>query len=142
MTIAEILSGKGDKLVSVECDTKVREAVRLLAVNRIGSLPVTREGEVAGIMSERDLVYSLAREGEAVLDWAVEKVMSTPAITVSPDVQVLAALSQMSRKRIRHLPVIEGKRLIGIVSIGDLVAYRIARIEEEAEAMRTYIQGA
>ena len=142
MTIAEILSGKGDKLVSVECDTKVREAVRLLAVNRIGSLPVTREGEVAGIMSERDLVYSLAREGEAVLDWAVEKVMSTPAITVSPDVQVLAALSQMSRKRIRHLRVIEGKRLIGIVSIGDLVAYRIARIDEEAEAMRTYIQSA
>ena len=142
MTIAEILSGKGDKLVSVECDTKVREAVRLLAVNRIGSLPVTREGEVAGIMSERDLVYSLARDGEAVLDWAVEKVMSAPAITVSPDVPVLAALSQMSRKRIRHLPVVEGGRLIGIVSIGDLVAYRIARIEEEAEAMRTYIQSA
>lgn len=142
MTIAAILSNKGDKLVSVECETKVREAVRLLAVNRIGALPVTRRGEVAGIMSERDLVYSLAREGEAVLDWAVERVMTAPAITVSPDVQVLAALSQMSRKRIRHLPVVEGGRLIGIVSIGDLVAYRIARIEEEAEAMRAYIQSA
>jgi CBS domain-containing protein len=142
MTIAAILSGKGDKVVSVECDTMVREAVRLLAENRIGSLPVTRKGEVAGIMSERDIVYSLARDGEAVLDWKVEQVMTAPAITVTPEVQVLAALSQMSKKRIRHLPVVDGKRLVGIVSIGDLVAYRINRIEEEAEAMRAYIQSA
>jgi CBS domain-containing protein len=142
MTIAAILSGKGDRLLSVECDTKVREAVRLLAENRIGSLPVTHSGEVAGIMSERDIVYCLAQVGEAVLDQNVEQVMTAPAITVTPDVPVLSALSQMSRKRIRHLPVVEGKRLIGIVSIGDLVAYRIARIEQEAEAMRAYIQGA
>ncbi len=142
MTIAAILSNKGDKLVSVECDTKVREAVRLLAENKIGSLPVTRQGEVAGIMSERDVVYCLARDGETVLDWPVEKVMTAPAITVTRDVQALAALSQMSHKRIRHLPVVDGRKLVGIVSIGDLVAYRIARIEQEAEAMRAYIQGA
>jgi CBS domain-containing protein len=111
-------------------------------VNRIGSLPVLRSGEVAGIMSERDIVYSLARDGDAVLDWTVEKVMTAPAITVTPDVGVLSALSMMSRRRIRHLPVVDGKRLVGLVSIGDLVAYRIARIEEEAEAMRAYIQGA
>jgi CBS domain-containing protein len=72
----------------------------------------------------------------------VEKVMTAPAITVTPDVQALAALSQMSHKRIRHLPVVDGRKLVGIVSIGDLVAYRIARIEQEAEAMRAYIQGA
>ncbi len=142
MTIAAILSGKGDKVVSVECDTPVREAVRLLAEHRIGSLPVTRVDKVAGIISERDIVYCLARDGEAVLDQKVERVMTAPAITVTSDVQVLAALSQMSKRRIRHLPVVEGKRLIGIVSIGDLVAYRIARIEQEAEAMRAYIQSA
>ena len=142
MTIAAILSGKGDKVVSVECDTLVREAVRLLAENRIGSLPVTRKDEVAGIMSERDVIYCLAREGEAVLDWKVEQVMTAPAITVAPDVQVLAALSQMSRKRIRHLPVVDGKRLVGIVSIGDLVKHRLDQIESEAEAMLTYIQTA
>jgi CBS domain-containing protein len=142
MTIAAILSGKGDKVVSVECDTPVRHAVSLLAEHRIGSLPVTRGGKVAGIISERDIVYCLARDGEAVLDVKVEKVMTAPAITVTPDVQVLAALSQMSKRRIRHLPVVDGKRLIGIVSIGDLVAYRIARIEQEAEAMRAYIQSA
>ena len=142
MTIAEILQRKGDRLVSVECDTPVREAVRLLAEQRIGSLPVVRSGKVAGIMSERDIIYCLAREGEAVLDWTVEKVMTAPAITVTSDVPVLAALSMMSQRRIRHLPVVEGERLVGLVSIGDLVAYRIARIEEEAEAMRAYIQSA
>jgi CBS domain-containing protein len=142
MTIAAILSGKGDKVVSVDCDTPVREAVRLLAENKIGALPVTRSDKVAGIMSERDIVYCLAREGEAVLDLKVEQVMTAPAITVTPDVQVLSALSMMSKRRIRHLPVVDGKRLIGIVSIGDLVAYRITRIEEEAEAMRAYIQSA
>jgi CBS domain-containing protein len=142
MTIAAILQGKGDKIVSVECDTPVREAARLLADNRIGSLPVTRDGKVAGIMSERDIVYCLAREGEAVLDGPVERVMTSPAITVTSDVPALSALSMMSKRRIRHLPVVEGERLIGIVSIGDLVAYRIARIEQEAEAMRAYIQSA
>jgi CBS domain-containing protein len=142
MTIAAILSGKGSKLLSVECDTPVREAVALLASNKIGSLPVTREGRVEGIVSERDVVYCIASDGAAVLDWPVDRVMSSPAITVSRDVPVLSALSQMSRKRIRHLPVVEGEKLIGIVSIGDLVAYRISRIEQEAEAMRAYIQSA
>jgi CBS domain-containing protein len=142
MTIAAILSGKQGRLLSVESDTPVRDAVALLAENKIGSLPVTRDGKVAGIMSERDIIYCLASEGAAVLDWTVERVMTSPAITVTPDVQVLSALSQMSRKRIRHLPVVEDEKLIGIVSIGDLVAYRIARIEEEAEAMRVYIQSA
>lgn len=142
MTIAAIMARKGGKLVSVECDTLVREAVQLLAEHRIGSLPVVRNGEVAGIMSERDIIYCLARDGESVLGWPVEKVMTAPAITVTADVPVLAALSMMSQRRIRHLPVVEGERLIGLVSIGDLVAHRIARIEEEAEAMRTYIQTA
>lgn len=142
MTIAAILNRKGGDLLSVECDTPVREAVAMLAANKIGSLPVLRGGKVAGIMSERDIIYCLARDAGAVLDWPVEKVMTSPAITVTPDVAVLAALSQMSRKRIRHLPVVENDQLIGIVSIGDLVAYRIERIEQEAEAMRAYIQSA
>ena len=142
MTIAAIMQRKGDAVVSIQCDTVVREAVRLLAVNRIGSLPVLRGTEVAGIMSERDVIYCLASDGEKVLDWKVEQVMTAPAITVSPDVPVLSALSMMSKRRIRHLPVVVDGRLTGLVSIGDLVAYRIARIEEEAEAMRAYIQSA
>lgn len=142
MTIARIIERKAGDIVSVECGTKVRAAVARLAENRIGAVPVTRDGAVVGIMSERDIIYCLQSEGAAVLDMQVDQVMTAPAITVTADVPILAALSQMSAKRIRHLPVIEGTRLVGIVSIGDLVAYRIARIEEEAEAMRAYIQSA
>ncbi|HEY0445717.1 MAG TPA: CBS domain-containing protein [Allosphingosinicella sp.] len=142
MTIAAILKGKGSEVLSVECTTSVRDAIDVLAEHKIGSLPVLRSGKVAGIMSERDIIYCLRSDGAAILDWPVERIMTAPAITVEPDVAVLAALSQMTRRRIRHLPVVEGERLIGIVSIGDLVAYRINRIESEAEAMRAYIQSA
>ena len=142
MTISRILARKGEALLSVACDTPVRDALKLLADNKIGSLPVLKDGRVAGIMSERDIIYCLARDGAAMLDWEVERVMTSPAIVVTPDVPALSALSMMSRKRIRHLPVVEEDRLIGIVSIGDLVAYRISRIEQEAEAMRAYIQSA
>lgn len=140
MTIAAILSRKGDKVVSVECGTSVREAVARLTENRIGALPVTQDEKVRGIISERDIIYCLGREGAAILDWPVDEVMSGPALTVTRDIPVLSALSQMSARRIRHLPVVEEERLVGIVSIGDLVAYRIAKIEAEADAMRSYIQ--
>lgn len=142
MTISAILERKGREVVGVESGATVREAVALLAGRKIGAVPVTENGRVAGIFSERDVIYNLSRHGADVLDWTVGQVMTAPAITIEPAVSVLAALSQMTRRRIRHLPVVEGGDLIGIVSIGDLVAYRIGRIEEEAEAMRAYIQGA
>ena len=142
MTIAAIIAGREGKVLSVTCDTPVRDAIRLLAENRIGSLPVLRDGKVVGIMSERDVIYCLASDDAKMLDWTVERIMTTPAITVARDGSEMAALSQMTHKRIRHLPVVEGDALIGIVSIGDLVAFRLNRIEQEAEAMRAYIQSA
>jgi CBS domain-containing protein len=142
MTIAAIIDGKGHEVVSIDAATSVRDAVSVLAEMRIGALPVTRDGKVAGIMSERDIIYCLRSDGAALLDWQVERIMTSPAITVTRDVHILSALSLMTKRRIRHLPVVENERLIGIVSIGDLVKYRIERIEQEAEAMRVYIQGA
>lgn len=142
MTIAAILEGKPRDIVSVEAETPVREAVALLAEKRIGAMPVLEGERVAGVMSERDIIYCLSSDGAAILDWPVSRVMTAPAITIEPAVPVLAALSQMTKRRIRHLPVVDGGRLIGFVSIGDLVAYRINRIEQEAEAMRAYIQSA
>ncbi|HYI39668.1 MAG TPA: CBS domain-containing protein [Allosphingosinicella sp.] len=142
MTIAAILEGKPGAIVSVEAGTRVRDAVALLAEKRIGALPVLDGERVVGIMSERDVVYCLSSDGAAMLDWPVSRVMTAPAITIESKVSVLAALSQMTKRRIRHLPVVDGERLIGFVSIGDLVAYRISRIEQEAEAMRAYIQSA
>ena len=142
MTVAAILDRKGRDVVAVESAAPVRDALRLLAEHRIGAVVAMESGGVAGILSERDLVYCIAREGAAALDLPVSRMMTAPVITVESSVSVLAALSLMSKRRIRHLPVLEGEKLAGLVSIGDLVAWRIAKIEEEAEAMRAYIQSA
>ena len=142
MTIAAILQNKGAEVLTVEVDTLVRDAVAILAERRIGALPVVRGQAVAGIMSERDVIYCLRSDGAAVLDWPVERIMTAPAITVERDQQVLGALSLMTKRRIRHLPIVEGGRIIGIVSIGDLVKYRMDKIEQEAAQMLNYIQSA
>ncbi len=140
MTIATISGGRD--VVSVGADTPVREVVALLAQHRIGAVPVLVEGRVAGIFSERDMIHALVEVGADALDMAVGERMSSPAITVAPDASVLGALSLMTQRRIRHLPVVEGERLVGFVSIGDLVKHRIDGIEAEARAMRDYIQQA
>jgi CBS domain-containing protein len=142
MTISAILDAKGRQVVTIDWQAPVREAVRLLAEHRIGAVVALEGEQVAGILSERDLVYCMAREGAGALDLPVSRVMTAPVITVESTVPALAALSNMSKRRVRHLPVVDGGKLAGLVSIGDLVAWRIRRIEEEAEAMRAYIQGA
>ena len=139
MTIGAILARKGGDVVSIDGNSSVAEAIALLAEKRIGAVPVVDNGGVAGVFSERDVIYCLRSDGAEMLGWPVAQVMTAPAITVTRDVSVLAAMSQMTQRRIRHLPVVEDGRLIGIVSIGDLVKFRIDRIEEEAEALRTYI---
>lgn len=140
MTVAAILQGKGDEVIQVRSDDSVLSAVQLLADRRIGCVPVVDGGEVVGIFSERDLVYRLASDGASVLDQPVSAVMTAPAITITPETQVLQGLSLMTQRRIRHLPVVSPDGIVGLVSIGDLVKYRIDRIEADAEAMRSYIQ--
>lgn len=142
MTIARLIEGRSQELVSCDAVMSVREAVALLAERRIGALPVFRGSEIAGIFSERDVVYQLAAHGPAMLDKTVGEVMTAPAITVDPGTEVMDALALMTRRRIRHLPVVQGGAVRGFASIGDLVKYRIDRIESEAEAMRSYIQSA
>ena len=142
MTIRAILQSKGNEVLSISSNASIADAVALLAEKRIGALPVIDGGKVCGIFSERDVLYGLAREGAGLLDKRVADVMISPAITVEPDSPVLSALSLMTRRRIRHLPVVDGETPIGFVSIGDLVKYRIDRIEAEAAAMREYIQSA
>lgn len=143
MTIAAILdSRQGAEPITVERGLAVRDAAIILAERKIGAVPVMDGGTVAGIMSERDVINCLARDGAAILDWPVEKIMTAPAITVEPERTVLSALSLMTSRRIRHLPVVSAGALIGIVSIGDLVKQRLDTIEAEAEAMLSYIQTA
>jgi CBS domain-containing protein len=142
MSVKAILQSKGASVLSVTSDTSVAEAVALLAKHRIGALPVVNGGAVLGIFSERDVIYCMAKEGAAVLERPVSDVMTAPAMTVDSECAVLGALSLMSRRRIRHLPVVDQEGLVGFISIGDLVKYRIEKIESEAEAMRSYIQSA
>lgn len=139
MTIKAILDGKGGEVISVGSDAKVSEIVAHFAEHRIGAVPVIDKGHVVGIFSERDVIYSLARQGAAALEARVGDLMTTPVETVEPESQALTALSLMTRRRIRHLPVCEAGAVVGFISIGDLVKYRIDRIESEAAAMRDYI---
>jgi CBS domain-containing protein len=142
MTIARLIEGRSPDIISCDAATSVRDAVALLSEKRIGALPVFRDGQIAGIFSERDVVYQLAAHGPAMLDKTVAEVMTAPAITVEKQLGVLDALGMMTRRRIRHLPVVENGAVAGFVSIGDLVKYRIEGIVAEAEAMRSYIQSA
>ena len=142
MTIASVLRDKGAAVETVTADTSVHDVVRRLGEKRIGALPVVEDGRITGIVSERDVIYRLRDHGPEMLEWPVSQIMSSPAITASPDTDVLAALALMTQRRIRHLPVVEGGEIRGIVSIGDLVKHRMERIEAEADAMRAYIQSA
>lgn len=140
MTIATILATKGSEVVTLSADHTVADAINLLAERRIGAVPVMQGDQVAGIFSERDVIHCIAEHGAAGLERTVGEVMTAPAITVTREEAALGALTLMTRRRVRHLPVVENGRLIGFVSIGDLVKYRIDRIEADAEAMRNYIQ--
>jgi CBS domain-containing protein len=142
MTIAAILKDKGGEVVRIDADATVLSAVSILAERRIGCLPVLADGKVVGIFSERDVIYRLGKEGAASLNAPVGQVMTSPAHTISSDMPVIHALSLMTKRRIRHLPIVDGDIMVGFVSIGDLVKYRIDRIESEAASLRDYIQTA
>lgn len=141
MSIGRIIEGRGT-VVTCEVSTSVRDAAGILADKRIGALPVMENGAIAGIFSERDVIYRLREFGAAVLDMTVGEVMTAPPVTVEPETSVMAALSLITRRRIRHLPVVKDGAMIGFVSIGDLVKHRMDKIEHEAAAMRDYIQTA
>ena len=143
MSIARLIAGRSGPVWSIGADETVADAVAVLAERRIGALPVTDgDTEVAGIFSERDVLYSLRRLGAAMLTQTVRQVMTAPVISVGPETAALEALALMTRRRIRHLPVIDQGRMVAFISIGDLVKYRIERIEAEADALRSYIQSA
>ena len=141
MTIARIIAERGTAdIIACDVSTPVTEVVGTLATKRIGALPVLRNGQVVGIVSERDIIYRLADRGAICLDQPVEAIMTSPAITVEPSTTVDEALSMMTRRRFRHFPVVENGALIAFISIGDLVKAKMDEVTHEAEAMRNYIQ--
>ncbi|MBO9698068.1 MAG: CBS domain-containing protein [Sphingopyxis sp.] len=139
MTIGAILRDRTGAVISARPDDTVRMVVDLLAQNRIGAVPIIERDAVVGIFSERDIVRLMSSYGPDALDRSLDEVMTKSPVTCDSNMAVIGALSQMTQKRIRHLPVVDGGKLVGFVSIGDLVKYRIDRIEAEAAAMRDYI---
>jgi CBS domain-containing protein len=141
MTIARIIAQRGSSdIIACDCSTPVSQVVQTLARQRIGALPVLREGRVVGIVSERDVIYRLADRGKECLDVAVEEIMTSPAVTVEPGTTIDEALGMMTRRRFRHFPVVEDGALVAFVSIGDLVKHKMDEVQHEAEALRNYIQ--
>src|SRR5579875_778187 len=133
MLVSDVLRGKGHEVVKIRHDETVADAVRKLAEHRIGALVVEdRWTRMGGIFSERDFVNATAREGAAALNHRVADLMSSRVITCEPTDRIDAVLAKMTVARIRHVPVVENDRLVGIVSIGDLVKHRLEEKELEA----------
>lgn len=140
MHVFAILEQKGRAVETVRTDATVMDVARKLADKRIGAVVVLDSREdVAGIVSERDIIRVLGSHGVAALDWAVDAVMTSEVMTSSETDTIHELASMMTTHRVRHLPVVESGRLVGIVSIGDVVKQHIAEVELEAMAMRDYI---
>jgi CBS domain-containing protein len=140
MLIAHVIREKGATVHTLPAEATLEQAARELLAKKVGALVVlSAEGGVVGVFSERDLVREVARRGAAALNDTAGEAMSREVITARGDETIDECLARMTDRRVRHLPVVEEVRLVGIVSIGDLVKHRIAVVEAESAAMQAYI---
>jgi len=140
MTIDQILNDKGREIISIKADSSLAEAARTLDLKKIGAVVALEDGgTIIGVLSERDIVRQVARNGEAALKMTVGDAMTRDVFTIESTTNVDVAMQLMTDRRIRHLPVFRNERLVGVVSIGDLVKWKIAETEAEAEAMKSYL---
>jgi CBS domain-containing protein len=142
MTVRAILDTKGRQIQSVEPEAKLSVAVKILSERKIGAVLVLRDGRIEGILSERDIVRVLGERGAAVLDETVSAVMTRKVISCRQNDTVAAIMEMMTSGKFRHLPVVEGDRVVGLISIGDIVKWRVREYELEQEALRDYIKTA
>jgi CBS domain-containing protein len=140
MTVRAILSMKGREVTTAAPEETLLEAAKKLASQRIGSLVITGVGnKVAGIISERDIVRAVSERGEAALTEPVREFMTKSVVTCMEDDTMNVLMTRMTAGRFRHLPVVEDGQLAGIISIGDVVKFRVAEMERESEALKQYI---
>jgi len=140
MKISDILHEKGANVYTVTRTDTVSKAVDILGEHNIGVVVVTGDvGEVCGILSERDIVRRMRESGASALEGSIGKCMTPDPFTCDLEATVDELMGVMSQKRIRHMPVVDGGKLVGMISIGDLVKRKIEQAEREAEAMREYI---
>ena len=142
MTVRSILDTKGHNILSVEPDAKLSAAVKVLGERKIGAVLVMSQGRVEGILSERDIVRVLAERGAKVLDEPVSLVMTRKVVSCRESDTVGGIMEMMTMGKFRHLPVIEDGRVVGLISIGDVVKWRVQEYEREQEALRDYIKTA
>jgi CBS domain-containing protein len=138
--VSAILEHKGHNVITVAPHDTVGSLVQVLSVNRIGAAPViNQDHRLVGIVSERDVIHSMAQHGEAVMTLPVERLMTTEVRTCSPGDAIVELMEVMTLQRIRHLPVIQDEALQGIVSIGDVVKQRLHEAQSELDQLRNYI---
>jgi CBS domain-containing protein len=143
MTVKAILDRKDSDVATVEPTADLASAIKTLAARRIGALVVIGpDGRIAGIVSERDVIRGLAERGAALLEQPVAQVMTRKVVTCTRADTMSSIMELMTAGKFRHLPVVEGDQLVGIISIGDVVKYRVQQIEFESEALRDYIRTA
>jgi CBS domain-containing protein len=142
MTVRAVLESKGYNTVTVEPGATMRAAIKLLSERGIGAVLVMADEQIAGILSERDIVRVLGERGASVLDETVETVMTRKVVTCRAADTVAAIMEKMTEGKFRHLPVVEEGRVIGLISIGDVVKRRVMEYEQEQEALRDYIKTA
>ena len=141
MFLEQIVKEKGGQVYSVAESATLKECADLLEQRKVGAMVILNEaGSLIGVISERDIVRNIAKSGAAALVCTVGQVMTRQVVTARPRDTVESAMARMTDRRIRHLPVVEGGRMIGVVSIGDLVKWRLAEAHAEVEAIRSYIQ--
>jgi CBS domain-containing protein len=142
MTVRAILDTKGHQIESVEPDAKLSAAIKTLAERKIGAVLVLNQGRVEGILSERDIVRVLGERGAAALEEPVSAVMTRKVVSCKQADTVAAIMEMMTSGKFRHLPVVEDDRVVGLISIGDIVKWRVGEYEAEQEALREYIKTA
>jgi CBS domain-containing protein len=140
MKVRELLGKKTQSVVTIQRDEVVRTAARLLMERGIGGLPVlARDGSVCGFVAERDIVRAAHERGEDFRGHRVEEIMHRPAPTCDAEAPLQEVMSRMTRERERHLVVLEGGRVAGVISVGDLVKHRLEQLETEAGVLRDYV---
>jgi CBS domain-containing protein len=142
MTVRAILDTKGHDILSVEPDAKLSAAVKILSERRIGAVLVMSGGRMEGILSERDIVRVLGVRGAAVLDEPVSAVMTRKVVSCREKDTVSSIMERMTTGKFRHLPVVEDDKVVGLISIGDIVKWRVKEFESEQEALQNYIKTA
>jgi CBS domain-containing protein len=139
--VRHLLDNKGHDVWSIEAEEPVLEAIQIMADRRIGALPVLRGGELAGVISERDYARKVILLGRSSAETPVWQIMSAPAITVGPDETVQRCMEIMTERRIRHLPVVDGGRMVGMISIGDCVRAVIEEQKDTIQQLERFISG-